>query len=239
MNKFFLEFDWNSFWMNCLVSSIFLLLSIYISIKLIPYFTLKLLKKKRKKYFTTKVSYIIQEFCEFLEKSKFKNQNITQEQLSIFTNKKNSRKYRFIGITDLNVFQELTSLEIKVNILQSSEKLNVEDCFELIKNEKIRLDNFRSKLENIVSYHSLDVDEDIISEVSQLCIEIRALEIKYNYNHSINDLIEKGLTKRTSVFGIIEISEIYMMILEILKKLLELKEIEVEIEQKNKLSANR
>lgn len=232
MEKFFLEFDWHSFWMNCLVSSIFLLLSIYISIKLIPYFTLKLLKKKRNKYFITKVSYIIQEFCEFLEKSKFKNVNITREQLSIFTNKKNSSKYRFIGITDLNVFKEITSLEIKVNILNSSVKLNVEDCFELIKNEKIKLDNFRAKLENIISYHSFDIDENIISEVSQLCIEIRALEIKYNYNHSIDDLIEKGVTKRTGVFGISEISEIYMLILELLKKLLELKEVEVEIETK-------
>jgi hypothetical protein len=231
MEKFFLEFDWHSFWMNCLVSSIFLLISIYISIKLIPYFTLKLLKKKRNKYFITKVSYIIQEFCEFLEKSKFKNPNITREQLSIFTNKKNSSKYRFIGITDLNVFKEITSLEIKILILDSH-KLNVDDRFELVKNEKIKLDNFRAKLENIINYHSLDIDENIISEVSQLCIEIRALEIKYNYNHSIDDLIEKGLTKRIGVFGLSEISEIYMIILELLKNLLELKEIEVEIEQK-------
>jgi hypothetical protein len=218
--------------MNCLVSSIFLLVSIYISIKLIPYFTLKLLKKKRNKYFVTKVSYIIQEFCEFLEKSKFKNPNITLEQLSIFTNKKNSSKYRFIGITDLNVFKEITSLEIKLLILESSNKLNVDDRFELVKNEKVKLDNFRVKLENIINYHSLDIDENIISEVSQLCIEIRALEIKYNYNHSIDDLIEKGLTKRIGVFGLSEISEIYMQILELLKNLLELKEIEVEIEQK-------
>jgi hypothetical protein len=232
MEKFFLEFDWHSFWMNCLVSSIFLLVSIYISIKLIPYFTLKLLKKKRNKYFVTKVSYIIQEFCEFLEKSKFKNPNITLEQLSIFTNKKNSSKYRFIGITDLNVFKEITSLEIKLLILESSNKLNVDDRFELVKNEKVKLDNFRVKLENIINYHSLDIDENIISEVSQLCIEIRALEIKYNYNHSIDDLIEKGLTKRIGVFGLSEISEIYMQILELLKNLLELKEIEVEIEQK-------
>jgi hypothetical protein len=203
-----------------------------VSIKLIPYFTFRLLKKKRKKYFVTKISYIIQEFCEFLEKTNFKNSNITSEQLSIFTSKKKSNKYQFIGITDLNVFSEITSLEVKILILESSNKLKVDDCFELVKREKIKLDNFRVKLENIMNYNSLEIDEDIIVEISQLCIEIRALEIKYNYNHSIDDLIEKGLTERIGVFGLSEISEIYMLILALLKKLLELNEIDVEIEKK-------
>lgn len=67
-----------------------------------------------------------------------------------------------------------------------------------------------------MNYNSLEIDEDIIVEISQLCIEIRALEIKYNYNHSIDDL-EKGLTERIGVFVLSEISEIYMLILAVLK----------------------
>jgi hypothetical protein len=230
MEQFFMNFNWESFWMNAIVSSIFLLLSIVISIKLIPHFTVKLLKKKRKKYIVTKISYIIQEFCEFIEKSPFKDSEITSEQLSIFTNKKDLKNYRFIGIIDLNIFKEITHL--KVLILESSNNLNPEDRLELVKREKTKLDRFRSKLESIINYHSLDIDEEIISDVSQLCLEIRALEIKYNYNHSIDDLIEKGLTKRTSVFGISEIAEIYRLILNLLKKLLELSVIEVQIEKK-------
>ena len=227
-----MNFNWESFWMNAIVSSIFLVLSIVISIKLIPHFTVKLLKKKRKKYIVTKISYIIQEFCEFIEKSPFKDSEITSEQLSIFTNKKDLKNYRFIGIIDLNIFKEITHLKVKILILESSNNLNPEDRLELVKMEKTKLDRFRSKLESIINYHSLDIDEEIISDVSQLCLEIRALEIKYNYNHSIDDLIEKGLTKRTSVFGISEIAEIYRLILNLLKKLLELSVIEVQIEKK-------
>ncbi|MBP8791700.1 MAG: hypothetical protein KBE41_12945 [Lutibacter sp.] len=233
MEQFFINFDWNSFWMNFIVSFIFLLLSILISIILIPHFTVKLLKKKRKKYIVTKISYVIQEFCEFIEKSPFKDSEITTEQLSIYTNKKDLKNYRFIGIIDLNVFKEITHLKVKILILGILNNLSPEDGFELVKKEKSKLDSFRVKLESIINYHSLDIDEEIISDVSQLCLEIRALEIKYNYNHSIDDLIEKGLTKRTGVFGISEIAEIYRLTLNLLKKLLELSVIEVQIEKKN------
>lgn len=232
MEQFFIDFDWNSFWMNFIVSFIFLILSVIISIKLIPHFTVKLLQKKRKKYIVTKISYIIQEFCQFIEKSPFKDSEITSEQLSIFTSKRDLKTHRFIGIIDLNIFKEITHLKVKKLILKSSTNLNPEDILEFIKKEKTKLDKFRSKLESIINYHSLDIDEEIVSDVSQLCLEIRALEIKYSYNHSFDDLIEKGLTKRTGVFGISEIAEIYRLTLQLLKKLLDLSIIEVQIEKK-------
>jgi hypothetical protein len=84
MENFFNNFDWNSFWMSSFVNLIFLFISIF----LIPYFTLKLLKKKRKKNIITKISYIIQEFCQFIEKSTFKSSDIITENLSIYTSKK-------------------------------------------------------------------------------------------------------------------------------------------------------
>ncbi|WP_179377370.1 hypothetical protein [Winogradskyella wichelsiae] len=232
MEQFFIDFDWNSFWMNFIVSSIFLMISIFISIKLIPHFTVKLLQKKRKKYIVSKISYIIQEFCEFIEKSPFKNKDITSEQLSIFTNKKDLKNHRFIGLIDLNVLKKITHLKVRKLILESFTKMNPEDGLELVKKEKINLENFRTKLESIINYHSMDIDEEIISDVSQLCLEIRTFEIKYRYNHSIDDLIEKGLTKRKGVFGINEISDIYHLTLNLFKKLLELNLIEVEIKKK-------
>jgi hypothetical protein len=84
-------------------------------------------------------------------------------------------------------------------------------------------------LETIINSHSLDIDDEIISDVSLLCIEIRAFEVKFNYNNSIDDLIEKGLAKRTGVFGISEIKDIYTSTLILLKKLLELDIVEVKI----------
>ncbi|MCK6609015.1 MAG: hypothetical protein L6Q46_12065 [Flavobacterium sp.] len=227
MENFFNDFDWKSFWMGSFINLIFLIISIFISIKLIPYFTLKLLKKKRKKNIITKVSYVIQEFCQFIEKSTFKSSDITNESLSIYTNKKDIKNYRFIGITNLNVFKEITHLRVQELILEQFEKLTPDEQFEKIKKEKERLDLFSSKLEAIINSHSLDLDEEIISDVSQLCIQIRALDIKFNYNNSIDDLIEKGLTKRTGIFGISETKEIYVSILAILKRLLEQETIEV------------
>ena len=229
MENFFSYFDWKSFWMSSLVNLIFLIISIFISIKLIPYFTFKLLKKKRKKSIVTKISYVIQEFCQFIEKSTFKSSDIITENLSIYTSNKDLKNHRFIGITNLNIFKEITHLRVQQLIFEQFENLTPNEQFEKIKKEKERLDLFSSKLEAIINSHSLDIDEQIISDVSQLCIEIRALDIKFNYNNSIDDLIEKGLAKRTGVFGISEIKDIYASILILLKKLLELDIIEVNI----------
>lgn len=238
MEDFFLNFDWNSFLMNSLVSIIFLAISIIISILVIPHYTIKLLKKKRKKFISTKISYIIQEFCEFIENTPFKNEELTSEQLSIYTTKKDLNNYQFIGIIDLNLFQEITHLRIKKLILESLNGLNPDEDFGIITEEKNRLDSLKDKLETIISFHSLDIDEEIISEVSQLCIKIRAFEIKYKYNNSIDDLIIQGDTKRTVVFGALEISNIYKLILELFVKLLNLKLIDVQIEKKNKQTGN-
>ena len=197
-------------------------------------FFLKRQKKKRKKFISTKISYIIQEFCEFIENTPFKNEELTSEQLSIYTTKKDLNNYQFIGIIDLNLFQEITHLRIKTLILESLNGLNPDEDFDIITEEKNRLDSLKDKLETIISFHSLDIDEEIISEVSQLCIKIRAFEIKYKYNNSIDDLIVQGDTKRTVVFGALEISNIYKLILELFVKLLNLKLIDVQIEKKNK-----
>ncbi|MFS4454506.1 hypothetical protein [Maribacter sp. 2304DJ31-5] len=232
MSDFFSCFDWDSFLMNSFVSLIFLIISILISILAIPHFTLKLLKKKRKKFITTKISYIIQEFCGFIEKSPFKDKELTSEQLSIYTTKKDLKNHKFIGIIDLNLFKEITHLKVRKLILSKFQNLNPDEKFDLVTLEKKRLDNLNTKLETIIGFHSLDIDQEIISDVSQLCIEIRAFEIKYKYNNSIDDLIEQGIAERTGVFGTIEISNIYKLILELFTKLLSLKIIDVEIKKK-------
>ncbi|WP_370425276.1 hypothetical protein [Tenacibaculum dicentrarchi] len=232
MIDFFTNFNWESFEMKFFVSTIFLILNILLSILVIPYFTLRLLKKKRKKFIITKISYLIQEFCDFTEKIPFKNQELTSYNLSIYTAKKDIKNHRFIGIINLNLLDEITHLKMKQEILNTFNNLTPNLGFDLITKEKNRLNEFKTKLETIISFHSLDIDETIISEVSLLCIEIRAFEIKYKYNSGIDDLIEKGLTERTAVFGVIEISNIYKLILNIFEKLLKSKLIDFEIEKK-------
>lgn len=233
VRDFFMEFDWNSFWINSIVSLIFLLLSVLISIILIPHFTVRLLKRKRKKYIISKLSYIILEFCEFVESSSFKDDNITAERLIISTSKNDLKSHKFIGIINFNILNELNHLLVRKEILNYSKTLRPEDGMEFMKMEKIKLDKFRAKLESIIGFHSLDIDEEIISDVSQLCLDIRAFEYRYNSNFSIDDLIESGKAERTYVFGFNEIAEIYRLILDLFKKLISLQMIEVVVKKRN------
>jgi ABC-type transport system involved in cytochrome bd biosynthesis fused ATPase/permease subunit len=71
--------DWDSFWINIIAGFILLIPSILISIWLIPKFTLRLMKKRNKKYSAIKIGAILQELSEFLIDSPFR------EKVSSFT----------------------------------------------------------------------------------------------------------------------------------------------------------
>ncbi|MDO3696058.1 hypothetical protein QVZ41_14490 [Wenyingzhuangia sp. chi5] len=230
MKSFFYCFDWDSFWMNVLVSLIFLIIGILISIKLIPYFTLKLIYKKRRKFILNKVSFLIQEFCDFLETNTFVKPELKKQNLSIFTSKKDLKTHHFVALIRYNVLEEITALKINIEILEYFSRLSPNEKFNKIENEKEKLIIFRNKLESLIDIHSLDIEENLLSEISDLCLKIRVFERKLKYNDTPDDLIKKGLMKRTSIFGVKELSEIYKLTLSIIKKLLELDFIDVEIE---------
>jgi len=221
MNNFFLNFDWNGFWLNVLVSGIFLILSLPIALSFIPYFTIKRLQKKNKNYIGRKISFVIQETCDYLTSSPFKDKELNHLQISIFSNKKDIKNYRFIGLINLDVSNPITSPKIMIVIIEYFKKLDPNKSLEIMESEKNRLEKFRLKLEDIINIHSLHVDDETISKISNLCLDIRSFEQKFKFNYSIDDLIESGKAERLGVFGITELAKIYQNILILLKELLD------------------
>lgn len=234
MREFFSNIDLNDFWLNVLVSSFFFLLSIPVAIKLIPYFTIKELRKKNKKYIVRKISSIIQEICEYLNSLPFKDKILNLDQLSIFTTKKDLKNYRFVGLVNINVFNPITFPKIILVISEHFEKLDIENSFQLLKEERQRLEVFRLKLESIIDIHSLHIDEKTLSEMGDICLDIRTFEIRFEYNNAIDDLIESGQAVRPGVFAVMDLAKINERILHLLKNLLNDKSFEYEINKKKR-----
>lgn len=229
MIYFFSNIDMDAFWLNILVGSFFFILSIPLAIVVIPYFTIRQLKRRNKKNIVRKVSSVIQEICEYLNMSPFKDKELNKHQLVINTSKKDLNNYHFIGLINLNIFKEITFPKIIIVVCEKIQGLPIDDGFELIKKEKNRIMILREKLEKIIEVHSLHIDEKTISNISEICLEIRSFEIRFEYNYGIDDLIEKGLAKREGIFGIMELAKLYEKILILLKNLLNKKDFEMEI----------
>ncbi|MDB5272492.1 MAG: hypothetical protein JWO58_859 [Chitinophagaceae bacterium] len=229
MNTFFTNFDWNSFWMNILVGLIFLMISIPIAIKVIPYYILKLIKARNKKYIVRKLSYLMMEICEYLNESPYEDEELNQEELAISTSKQDLKTYRFINLVDLNVFNQMVRLKIHPVILDHYTKLNPDESFQQLIAERDRLRSFRTLLENIIDIPALYPGDEILSEVSELCLDIRSFEISFKYNNSMEDLLLSDLAKRNHHLEIGELADIYKKIIHVLHKLLEQNYFEVEI----------
>lgn len=229
LKAFFCNIDSNDLWLNVLVSSFFFLLSILVAIKVIPYFTIKELRKKNKKYIVRKISSVIQEVCEYLNYLPFKDKVLNQDQLSIFTTKKDLENHRFVGLININVFNPVSFPKINLVIIDHFEKLDIKNSFELLKTERQRLEAFRLKLESIIDVHSLHIDDTTLSEISDLCLEIRSFDIRFKYNYTIDDLFESGKAERKGVFGVLEYAAINVRILHLLENFLKDKSFEYEI----------
>jgi hypothetical protein len=230
MIEFFNNFDWNGFWLNVLVSSIFFILSIPLAIKFIPIYTIRQLNKKNKKFIARKISYVIQELCEYLNYSPYSDKELYKEKISIFTTKKDLKNYRFVGLLKINVFNKVNYPKIFLMIVEHFKKLPIDEQFDLIKKEKERVKDLREKLEKTIEIHSLHLNEKMISEISDLCLDIRSFEIKFKANFGIDDLIEKGIAERKGVFGILEIAKLNERFAVLLKELIQEKYFETEIE---------
>ena len=229
MKDFFCNLDWDSFWLGILTNSIFFILSIPVAIRVIPFFTIRQLNRKNKRFIVKKISSVIQETCEFITCSPFKEKELNREQISICTSKNPIKDHRFIALVNINVFDKRSFPKIFLVVGKYFEKLTPDKSLEILETEQKRLKEFRLKLEEIISIHSLHVDNNLISQVSNLCLDIRSFELKMDYNYAIDDLIEKGLTKRTGVFGVTELGDLYRKTISLLKDLINEKYFEVEI----------
>jgi len=229
MRDFFCNLDWDSFWLGILTNSIFFLLSIPVAIRVIPFFTIRQLNRKNKNFIVKKISSVIQETCEFITCSPFKDKELNREQISICTRKTDIKNYRFIALVNINVFDKVSFPKIFLVVGNYFEKLSPNESLKILEKEQSRLKEYRLKLEEIISIHSLHVDNNLISQVSNLCLDIRSFELKMDYNYAIDDLIEKGLTERKGVFGVTELGDLYRKTISLLKDLIDEKYFETEI----------
>jgi hypothetical protein len=225
--------DWDSFWINIIAGFILLIPSILISIWLIPKFTLRLMKKRNKKYSAIKIGAILQELSEFLIDSPFREKELNKEHVAIFTKKSDLRNYRFITLFSINVFNQMVFPKIILVINDFFKNKEIADTYSIIAKEYDRIKFFRVEIERILAAHSLHIDDEIIQKVSCFCFDIKALEISYKSNKVCDDLLTETNSERTGVFGQNEIVKIYESLLYLIKDLIVEELFEYEITRDN------
>ncbi|MEP2669024.1 MAG: hypothetical protein ABJH04_08515 [Cyclobacteriaceae bacterium] len=208
--------DWNSFWINIYAGSVYFVLGILVSIWLIPKYTLKLVRKRNKKYLKQKISFAISEICNFFNKmpSEFK---VNENTSAIYcTNLKYSEYNDFVAILNPNLLQPAAIEETYVRILNTARNSESIDRYELMKDEMERLQKLRISLENITGTHSSGLEDLIINEISQLCLEIRVLENMSDFNR-----VHEELTgEKEGIHGLSNLKKVYENAYELLLKLI-------------------
>lgn len=224
-------FDWNSFWINIIAGLIFFVLGVLVSIWLIPRFTIRLIKKKNKKYLIVKFGAVLQEFCDFLSESPFRDKELNYERISVFTKKSDLKNYRFVALCGINVFNEIVYPKMTLVIYDFYKDRNPDDAYKLISEEYSRLKLFRFEIERILTVHSIHLDDDFVQKISNLCLDIKVLETDYKSNLLYNELLEETNSEKNGIFGLNELPKIYKNLLSLIKELISLDYFEYEIEK--------
>ena len=99
-----------------------------------------------------------------------------------------------------------------VNFLSKLIESDPEIVFTTLSKEMNRLDDFLIRLEKVVGFHSLHLEEKIIQEIGILCLDIIDLKKTFEDNHIWDELN----TKRTYVSGGREMLYVYRRIIELL-----------------------
>lgn len=188
----FANFDWNSFWINIWAGLIFFILGILFSLWLIPRFTLRLMRKRNKTFLKRKLASIIRELCEFLILSPFKDKELNRENITICTNIKDHKNYFFVGLCPVNVFSKVSFPKMSLVIYDYFKELKPDDSYAELSKEYSRLKMFRTEIEKILAVHSLYLDDRLILEISDLCSDIRAQEIKIYYKLGVRRTFRKN-----------------------------------------------
>lgn len=219
---FFESLDWGGFWLNVIVSAVFFFLSVLVSIKLIPHYTLRLIQKKNKAYINRRLITLVEEICKFLNKAPYRDPELRQKNLSIFTTTPGREGYRFAGFVSIDVQSELLRLKMFLVVGDYFKQLLVKERYEALKKEKLRLSEFRTQIESIIGFHSLHLDEEILSEVGEICLDIRSFELTFEFNKTLEELFPENENKEMpGVSGIGEVAEIYKKVLGVLNRIIE------------------
>jgi hypothetical protein len=209
-STFWLTFDWAGFWTNILAEIIFFMLGILVSILVIPRLTIRYITRRGRKFLKKKISFIIHDLCEFITEMPIEFRT-TDDTVAIFW----EGRVQFVTLLRPNLFKKV-SKELLINtLLKSFNGRQPDDSFRILMNEKDRLSKLKESLENIIGVHSLNFDDKIIIDVSDLCFEIRKYEHSFKNNYLWDDLN----AERKGVFGTRELQKIYDLIIDIIKGL--------------------
>jgi hypothetical protein len=225
-----MTFDWDSFWVNIISDAVFFLMTIPIAIKFLPDIAIWLLRKRNQRYLTVKFSSILIELCEFVTDSPYRDDELNKEHIAVTTRKKDLKNLRFVALCNINVFRKTVYPKTLLVIHEYHKKLTVDESYKLMTEEYNRLKTFRTDIERILSAHSLLVDEEMILKISNLCFDIRQVEIDFKINLMHDDLLQKSNTVRTGFFGLSKLPKIYESALYLIKDIVTMDYFEFEIQ---------
>ena len=226
-----MTFDWDSLWVNIISDAAFFVVTIPIVIKFLPDIAIWLLKKRNKRHLTVKFSSILIELCEFITDSPYRDDELNQEHIAITTEKKDLKNFKFVALCNINVFSKVVYPKILLVIHDYHKKLTIEESYKLMTEEYQRLKTFRTDIERILSAHSLLLDEEIILKISNLCFDIRRVEIDFKVNDMHDELLQKTNSERTGFFGLNKLPKIYESTLYLIKDMLTMGYFEYEIQK--------
>lgn len=207
--------DWDSFWINIYAGSIYFILGILVSLWLIPRLTVRQLKRKNIIHFRTKITFIIAELCEFLNKMP-KEFKVNEDSATFLVkNKIYPDLFDFVALLKPNVLKPVAPEQLKVNILSTITKYSGEKRHDFVFNELERLNSLKNSLENVLSNHSLNIDDKLISSISSLCLEIQFMANEFRFNAASEELTGE----KEGISGAGHIDKIYEMIIELLRLL--------------------
>lgn len=218
--------DWDSFWINIYAGSIYFVLGILVSIWLIPIFTLRLIKRKNKRFLRTKISYAISTICAFFNHMA-PEYRVNDEICFIkCKNLKYPEINDFVAMLKPNLFKPAAVEQLYVNILKSVTENKSIDRFELMQDELKRIKELRESLEELTGIHSNTIEDEIINQISQLCLEIRIVEKNNSYNITHEELTGE----KEGIHGLGKLKDVYEKAFELLKSLVAQPEFSRQIE---------
>lgn len=224
--------DWESFWINIYAGSIYFVLGILFSIWLIPKYTVRLLQKRNKRFLRTKIAYAITSLCYFFNKMP-PEYKVNDEYCVIHVkNMKYPERQDFVAFLKVNLFKPIAIEYLNKAILKSITENESIDRYELMQDELKRIQELRHSLEEITGLHSTTIQEEIINEISQLCLVIRMVE----KNNKLNKTHEELTGEREGIHGLGDLSNVYRNSYDLLKNLTEQRDFSIKFKNTANIS---
>ncbi|MGJ8760021.1 hypothetical protein H0I29_04330 [Polaribacter sp. R2A056_3_33] len=220
---FFDNVEWCKFWESQLISLPLFLLGLILSIWLIPKITISRIKVVNKVYNRRKINFIVASLCGILNRVA-QDYKVIGPGLDIYSKTNDKEINDFVAILRPNILTSPTKKVFDVNFLSKLIESDPEIVFTTLSKEINRLDDFLIRLEKVVGFHSLHLEEKIIQEIGILCLDI--IDLKKTFED--NCIWDELKTKRTYVTGGREMLHVYKRIIELLGLVIKEKHLVIE-----------